>query len=197
MIEEFLQLQNVIENFIDAKIPEDVIEKAVHKVTSKVISKGEVIVHIGEMKSEIYFVTSGLIRNYYIDINGNDITRFFIEEGSFCNTEILLKLEPSKYCIEALEDCKALVIHKKILKELIEENLYCMKVYMKALENSLRYKIDRESSFLLKSATERYLDFRKMHPSLEERVYQSYIASYLGITPVSLSRIRRTIKEES
>jgi len=64
------------------------------------------------------------------------------------------------------------------------------------LEKTIVYKMHRENAFLIKSATERYLDFKREFPLLEKRVNQSYIASYLGITPVSLSRIRRTIREE-
>lgn len=57
--------------------------------------------------------------------------------------------------------------------------------------------MNRESGFQIKSATERYIDFKKEFPNLEKRVNQSYISSYLGITAVSLSRIRRTIREEN
>ena len=57
--------------------------------------------------------------------------------------------------------------------------------------------MNRESEFQIKSATERYIDFKKEFPNLEKRVNQSYISSYLGITAVSLSRIRRTIREEN
>ena len=63
-------------------------------------------------------------------------------------------------------------------------------MWIKMLEIGIQFKIDRQSSFLLKNATERYLNFQTLYPGLEKRVKQSDIASYLGINPVSLSRIR-------
>lgn len=188
-------LVQIVERFMQVKIPSEIVEKAANMITSRVISKGEVIVHVGDMQKEVYFIKSGLLRSYYIDINGKDVTRFFIKEDSLCCTEILFNQEPSKRCIEALEDCSVLAINGSEFKELIGAHKYCIEAYIKMLECSLRYKIERESSFLLKSATERYLDFKRMYPQLEGRVNQMYIASYLGITPVSLSRIRRTIRE--
>ena len=69
--------------------------------------------------------------------------------------------------------------------------------YIEYLEQTLVYKMQRECEFQIMSATERYISFRKKYRNIEKRVNQSYIASYLGITPESLSRIRRTIKEEN
>lgn len=196
MKEELIQIQNTIEKFMQAKIPQEVVKKSANMFTKKIITKGDIVVHVGDIKKEIYFVTAGLLRSYYIDINGNDVTRFFTKEGALFCLEILFDNKPSKRCIEALEDCTVMTIQYKDLKKLIEDNIYCMKAYTKMLERSLEYKIERESGFLLKSATERYLDFKRMYPELEKRINQAYIASYIGITPVSLSRIRRTIIEE-
>lgn len=196
MKKEFAYIQNTIEEFMQLKIPEEVVLKAINMFTKKTISKGDIVVHVGDIEKEICFVTSGLFRSYYIDINGNDVTRFFTKEGEILSLEILFNNKPSKRCIEALEDSTVMAIQYEDLKKLIEDNIYCMKAYTKILEHSLEYKIERESSFLLKSATERYLDFKRMYPELEKRINQAYIASYIGITPVSLSRIRRTISEE-
>ena len=81
-------------------------------------------------------------------------------------------------------------------RKIIFENEYLMKLWIKVLEESLIYKTERENSFLLKSATERYLDFRRTLGFLEKRVDSQYISSYLGMTPVSLSRIKHALKEE-
>ncbi|MGG2093323.1 Crp/Fnr family transcriptional regulator [Bacillus sp. S13(2024)] len=188
-------MQKMVENFIQDKMPDEVIKKIECMFKSKKISKGEIVVHVGDIQNELYFILSGLLRSYYIDINGNDVTHFFPRKGTLCVGEALFNKGPSKHCVEAIEDCEVLVVHVNDFKKLVEEDIYCMKVYMKVLEYGFKYKIERESSFLLKSATERYLDFKRMHPELEERVNQAYIASYLGITPVSLSRIKRAIRE--
>ena len=195
MVDGLVQMQQMIENFMQVKMPDEVLKKLGNMFKSRMIPKGEVVVHVGDIQEELYFVISGLLRSYYIDINGNDVTHFFPKEGSLCCSEILFNQGPSKHCTEALDDCKVLAINVSDFKELIEADIYCMKAYIKALEYSFSYKIERESSFLLKSATERYLDFKKMYPQLDGRLNQAYIASYLGITAVSLSRIKRAIRE--
>lgn len=103
--------------------------------------------------------------------------------------------EPSAVCTEALEDCILLRCPVVDFKNIIASDSEANKAYIWLLENSLAYKIRRENSFLIKSAAERYIDFKRENPTLEKRVNQKYIASYLGITPVSLSRIRRALKE--
>ena len=80
-------------------------------------------------------------------------------------------------------------------KKIIENDSDGIKLYVWLLESSLAYKIHRENSFLDKNATERYIDFKFENPGIEKLISQKYIASYLGITPESLSRIRRALKE--
>ncbi|MDP1509964.1 Crp/Fnr family transcriptional regulator [Paenibacillus sp. CMAA1739] len=196
MKDEFAQIQNSIELLMQDKLPQEVVNHAMNKFTKKKIAKGDLLVHQGVVQKEIYFVISGLLRSFYIDVNGDDITRFFSKEGSVLCYEILFDHKPSNRCIEALEDSVVMAMSCNDFKKLIENHIYCMKAYTKLLERKLEYKIQRESSFLLKSATERYLDFRKRYPQLEKRINLAYIASYIGITPVSLSRIRRAIAEE-
>ena len=70
-------------------------------------------------------------------------------------------------------------------------------LYVQKLEEAMKHKIIREMSLVNKNATERYIDFKQIYPGIEKRVNQIHIASYLGITPVSLSRIRRVIREEN
>lgn len=75
------------------------------------------------------------------------------------------------------------------------ENDELKNVYIMLLENALRYKIYRENGFLVENATERYLHFKKLYPTICEKVKQHHLASYLGIAPESLSRIRKALKE--
>lgn len=190
------QLKKALETYTPV-ITKEQLESFLQLANFKEIKKGEILVHIGDSPKQVYFIISGLVRSYYIDMNGNDVTRYFITENSFCCAEMLFMKKPYDCCFEALEDCHMICFDGNNFKSLINQDINCMKAYISALEQSLIYKIERENSFLLKSAVERYLDFKKIHLDLEERVNQSHIASYLGITPVSLSRIRRTIKEEN
>ena len=154
--------------------------------------KNQIVSQIGDINSNMNVLISGILRLYYIDANGNDITRFFGTKG---NISIGLD-ERQPYAGEALEDCEFCSVEWKKFKRFASEDIYWIKIWNQLLQKSMRYKIYRESSFLTESATERYIDFKRMYPELEKQVNQAYIASYLGITPVSLSRIRRTIKEK-
>lgn len=196
-MEELIQMRQMIEEFIQLKMPDDIFKKLENMFKVKKISKGEMIVHIGDISKELYLVLSGVLRSYYIDIKGNDVTHFFPMRSTLCCGESLFIEGPSKHCTEALEDCVVLAANVADVKKLIEEDIYFMKVHLKTLECSFKYKINRESSFLMKTATERYLDFKSMYPELDGHVYQAYIASYLGITPVSLSRIKRALREQN
>ncbi len=158
------------------------------------IKKSETLIRIGELDNHVYFVVSGILRDYYIASDGSDATQFFSREGSLIGCT-LISNEPSAMCTEALENCVLLCCKNADFRKLIDNNSEFSAIWIKTLEYSLAYKIKRENSFLVKTAAERYIDFRRENPALEKRVSQKYIASYLGVTPVSLSRIRRALKE--
>ena len=173
----------------------DLMNKFVAVSSEITLKKNDILIRIGDKNSYIFFVVSGILRDYYIDDDGNDVTRFFSYEGGLCGGESLISNEPSAICTEALEDCILLRCSVSDFTEIIVNNSEATKAYIWLLESSLAYKIHRENSFLIKSAAERYIDFKRENPDIEKRVNQKYIASYLGITPVSLSRIRRALKE--
>lgn len=156
--------------------------------------KNEMILTIGDPQENVYLILQGIVRSYYLDINGNDITKTFMQENEFCVGESLFETGPSIQCFETLEATDALKLRAAKLKEIILSDDALTKTYIHFLEENLIYKMERESSFQLMSATERYRSFCQKFPTLEKRVNQSYIASYLGVAPESLSRIKKTLK---
>lgn len=176
-------------------IPTGLIDKFSSVVSEIKIKKGNTLFRIGEKSNYLFFVVSGILRDYYIDDDGNDITRFISQEGGICGGDSLISNEPSIICTEALENCVLMRCPVLDFKKIIENDSDGIKLYVWLLESSLAYKIRRENSFLVKSATERYIDFKCENPGIEKCISQKYIASYLGITPESLSRIRRALKE--
>ena len=161
-------------------------------------NKGDVILGVGEPMKKCYLILNGIIRSYYLDIEGIDVTKFFSQEYTLCASDsMIINEKNSTQGYEALEDVTALEFDAKVLKDYMLSIPKLKDLYIQSLEKTVIYKMYRESSFQLESATERYIDFKHQYPRLEERVNQTYIASYLGITPVSLSRIRRTIREEN
>lgn len=191
--EKIAMLQQTFEAWAGRAMPQELKIQLQEMAREKEIDKDVTMLSLGEIPQEIYFICKGLCRSYYLDNDGNDITRFFILERDFCLTEAQILSEKSELCVETLEACDGLVFRSKDLAQLHQSD-FLKDVYIHALENNIRYKLRRESSFLLASATERYQEFLERYPGLEERIKQGHLASYLGITPTSLSRIRKTLR---
>ncbi|MDU2674018.1 MAG: Crp/Fnr family transcriptional regulator [Clostridium sp.] len=196
MNKEYKDIIDRVRNKFNKNITEDLLKNIIEFSKKKVFQKGELILRMGEPMSKVYFITKGIARSYYIDMQGNDVTKSFIKEYDFCMGESLFSNTISQEGFEALEDIVALEFEAKKLKEYLLSEKVLTDIYIKKLEETIIYKMNRENGFQTKSATERYLEFKRSYYEIENRVNQSCIASYLGISPVSLSRIRRTIKEE-
>ena len=193
---DYLCIQKSVKQQLDILIPTNILEDICCLAEQISFSKGEIILGIGSSMNKVFLVLNGIARSYYLDDEGNDVTKLFYPEMSLIAGESFFQMGKSIQSFEALEDVDTLSFNAKELKEYFLKLPVLQELYIKFLENSIIYKMHREYGFQIKHAAERYLDFQKEFPHLEQRVNQSYIASYLGITPVSLSRIRRTIREE-
>lgn len=177
-------------------IPNNIIDSAISIGNERIFKKDEIILGIGEPMKKVYFILKGIARSYYLDVDGNDVTKAFLLEMNFCVAESFFSDEPSCQGFEALDDMCVIEFNASDLKNYMLSNSVLKEVYIKFLEQTILYKMRRASSFQLQSSMERYLNLKKEFPNLEDRVKQSFIASYSGITPVSLSRIRRALREE-
>ncbi|MBQ7066490.1 MAG: Crp/Fnr family transcriptional regulator [Lachnospiraceae bacterium] len=177
----------------DVKDIEDLVSKAQYKC----YKKGELLLTAGDSYENIGYVLSGVVRSYYVDKTGNDITKYFHVENQLFMDEGLFDYNVSICTYEALEDCEILILKTQVFKEAVWKSDCLKDMYLFALQEGMKYKIYRENSFLTQSAAERYRQFCSMRPELEGRVKQAHIATYLGIAPESLSRIKRGMKEES
>lgn len=189
------QLKAFAEKY-NISIEEEILGEIVNKASFRIIPKGDIISRIGDDTSKAGLVLSGLIRCYYIDEDGNDITRGFAPEGVMCMDEGFFGY-PCRICMwETLEETTIMFCKTADIRRLIKENSAFKDIWIYLLEQALRYKIYRENGFLTENATERYIHFKKLYPSLSKKTPQKHIATYLGITPESLSRIRSAMKEE-
>ena len=161
----------------------------------RVYSKGSLLANIGDSAARAAIVMNGIVRSYYVDGDGNDITQFFAREGSICMDEGLMGFDEILKMWEAIEEVTVMLFDVKRMKELIYSSEKLKNLWIELLEGGMRYKMYREGGFLTENATERYLKFRRNYPDLAGRVQQRYIATYLGIKPESLSRIRAMLKE--
>lgn len=137
------------------------------------------------------FVIKGVTRTYDVDDNGQEhVVQFGIEDWWVGDLYSFLTETPSAYNIDCLEDTETLQITKQDL-ELLYERVPRMERHFRILiQNAFIASTRRLSTSLSKTAAERYDDFIKRYPHIEQRVPNHQIASYLGITPQSLSRIR-------
>lgn len=183
--------QNGVE--IDAEVLGVIVSKSIFRV----VSKGSILQNVGEETKTAALVLNGICRAYYVDGDGNDITRGFSISGTFCMDEGLFGYSESIVTWETLEETTLMFFEIQEIKDLIYENNQFKNLYIILLENALRYKIYRENGFLVENATQRYIHFKKLYPMICESVKQHYVATYLGIAPESLSRIKKSLKEKS
>lgn len=161
----------------------------------KVVNRGEIIRNITDENKTAALVLGGMCRAYYVDEEGNDITRGFSIPGTLCMDEGLFGYPESIVTWETIEETTLMIFDVAKIKDIILKNDELKNIYIMLLENALRYKIYRENGFLVENASERYLHFRKMYPMICDKVKQHQLASYLGIKPESLSRIKKTLRE--
>jgi len=154
------------------------------------VKKGATVLHEGAVCTHIYIVESGLVRQYFYK-DGIDITEHFAWElQGFVSLESFIERKPSRLIVEALEDCVIYGIQKDELNALSEKYREIELMYRGLLELSLLISQRRMYSMLFETARERYNNFMKVTPFLINRVPSMYIASYLGITPETLSRVK-------
>ncbi|WP_072995622.1 Crp/Fnr family transcriptional regulator [Pseudozobellia thermophila] len=152
-------------------------------------------IRAGHTPTEFGFVIRGLFRYVYISKEGKEYTKVFMPENSFISSySAMISKSPSYFFIEAIEDSKVLIMSYNNWQKLKEQNPKWNLLLVKLLEKGYATKEKREREFLLLDAENRYRIYLKEYPTLENRVKQHMIASYLGITPIALSRIRRKMK---
>jgi len=176
-------------------IPKEEQGKLLKRLRPIIVKKGAYFLRAGEIPQRIGFNVSGLLRLFYIDPNGKEIIKHFCVENTLAiSYSAFLLREASKLYIQALEDTKLLVIDHAGYRELLDSHV-CWQIAARKLAELLYIlKEKKESELLLNSAQERYLQFLEDYPNIEQRLNQYHIASYLAITPESLSRIRSNLK---
>lgn len=175
-------------------IPGEAIKQCGSYYTVKHVKKGEFLLQAGEVCQHTYFVENGLLRMYSIDKNGKEhIIQFAPEKWMMSDRSSLYFNEKSNYYIDAVEDSDVLFLSPDFFHNLkmqfpgtITSNDLLLQKHIRSLQN-------RINSLLSDTAQERYLSFIKMYPDVMQRVPQWMVASYLGITPESLSRVRKEL----
>ncbi len=178
-----------IKRIID--LPDTEVAKVLQLFKPVRIAKGEYYIREGQVPKKFAFVEKGLFRYLYINNKGTEFTKNFIPENSFLSAySAMISQQPSRMFIEALEESYIYEIHYHDWLKLKKGHQCWDKLLITILEKAFSVKETRERDLLLLEAQERYEIFKQEFPTLEKRIKQHIIASYLGISPISLSRIR-------
>lgn len=159
--------------------------------------KNEHLVHAGDSADNMYIITKGLTRSYYIDHEGKEFNKIFLAENEVASAyvEILMGI-PARLNIQALENTEVLAVNFRDVEGMYKRDQCWNEVGRKIAEMFFILKEQREYEFLLLDAKNRYLNFLKDYDYIKNRIAQYHIAAYLGITPVSLSRIINQTKDQ-
>lgn len=165
------------------------------KATKIELHKDEFYWEAGKTVKQIGFLTDGVIRVFYYNNKGEEITRYFIDENHLILSGNTIDdiYTPSEY-LSAITDCKLVVFSKQDWKEISQIIIGWDTILQKIIAKYHNEKIARRSELVSQDGAERYLDFIQKFPTLVNRVPLSFIASYLGLTQSSLSRIRKKIR---
>ena len=155
---------------------------------------GDFIMEAGTMKKDVFFIHKGLIRVFALNDKGDEITTMIKKEHQLiANLDLILYNQPSTLFYETLEPTEVSYMDYDVLQSILARNpkLDANRKYF--FQHIVKQAMQRINTFVLLSPEERYIDFMEKNPDLINRVPDKYIAHILGITPVSLSRIRKRI----
>jgi CRP-like cAMP-binding protein len=159
------------------------------------LQKDEYFSEAGKIPRQVGFILEGVFRYCYYNNKGQEITHHFVDENNFLSDQQKFEAQvaASDY-IQAVTDCRLLVFSKKSWEEIGNIIVGWDNIVGQILKKCLLQTIERRSPLVSEDATTRYLSFIENFPSLVNRIPLSHVASYLGITQQSLSRIRKNIR---
>lgn len=158
--------------------------------------KNEIIFSEGKISRTIYFVLDGCARLYY-NVEGKDKTAFFYTEGKFICAGVSYTFNvPAVENYQAIEDTTLIHFDKDLIEELLQRSSKFEVMARIATEDELITYQMMVASFITRSPEQRYTDLLNTHGDLFHRVPQQYIASFLGVSPETLSRIKKRVTEK-
>ncbi|KRM10801.1 Crp/Fnr family transcriptional regulator [Paucilactobacillus suebicus] len=192
-----LEIKETILTNILSKYNQEITNLSIHNLAmiaaQSFFPRNTMVLGLNEPQRYVYLIVKGLSRSYYIDEDGNNVTKNFMLEGEFLIGEGLFS-DTSVEAFDAVEDLQCLRFEAAALKKLIMSDDGLTKLYISLLEETIRYKMQREYGFQNLNAEQRYLEFQDIYGKAENRMPQNLIASYIGIKKESLSRLRKKMR---
>ncbi len=178
-------------------IPEDSWNTFTDQLVYKEVPKGTTILKAGAVCNFVAFINKGLVRGYIRTAEGKEVNSDFCPENEYTsNYSSFLAETPSDCTIETIEDCEFLFFYKDKMQDLYKADSVCAEIGKRMTEKVFIDDSRRTLSQLIATPEQRYLDFIKNEAHIYERVPLYHIASYLGIAPESLSRIRHKLAKK-
>lgn len=156
------------------------------------VANREIIIHQGESRKIIFFILSGMTRGYYVTPSGDEKNLFIRPERTFTGApDSLFSDSPTRYTFEAIQETHLLIFRFEDIESLAKTHPNIAQVYILALKANLQTLVYRVESLVLNTPEERYESLLERSPEFFKNAFLKHIANYLGITPVSLSRIMK------
>ncbi len=188
MNSELSHIQANINSLIEMNEEEWTYYSAMFRV--KEFKKKEILLEVNDICSNIFFVNKGLLRIYFIEKNGDESTIYFSQENDFAvDYDSFLNQTPSNYTIEAMEDSQVVFMSNKMVVEGYNKLRNGEKLGRLLAEKYFLIFSKKIQNIYTKTPFERYLLMNEQFPNIRQRVPQHYIASYLNISSVHLSRL--------
>ncbi|HEY5751270.1 MAG TPA: Crp/Fnr family transcriptional regulator [Chryseolinea sp.] len=185
-------LRKYINSYTSSIISDEEFKYCQEALTPRKLKKRQFLLHEGSICQYSAFIVNGAMRQYTIDKRGVEhIVRFGIENWWMSDRESLIMLTPSLYNIDAVEDCDLLVSTNEQVTRLKEQSPTVGILFQQLDQRSFIANQDRIQATISLSAEERYAHLMEAYPEFVQRFPQAMIASYLGITPETLSRVRK------
>jgi CRP-like cAMP-binding protein len=187
--------ENIIENvtrFINLSEKEE--KFFTDSLTFQTFPKKTVLLREGEICQFEGYIQKGCVRVYYLDDNGFEVTILFaIEDWWISDIASFQDQKPSRLYIETLEDSEIYMLNPTTKEKLLTEIPKFERVFRMLVQRNLSTLQNRLVNTISKAASDRYLEFVKVYPSINQRVAQYYIASYLGVSKEFVSTIRKRL----
>lgn len=159
-------------------------------LSTKRLKKGELLLKQGAVCKHLYYIRKGIVRIFYYK-NGRDITEWIASEAQFFfSIKSYFEQSPSRLMIEALEDSSIILLSREGTDALTKQNIEVANLLLQLFSGSLKLSQERMDSLQFETARTRYLNLLDQQPEILRKVPLHYVASFLGISQETLSRIR-------
>ncbi len=175
------------------QLPDVELEDIVSKFKKKKVKKNELLLVAGEVCKDLIFVQSGCLRLYYLQEDVEVSVWFALRHSSAIEIYSFISETPTNNYLQAIEESEILYLPKSALNKLYETHPKMQEMMRKFWEDVILHLLERFTALQRDSAEQRYLDLLNK-PELLQTIPQKYLASFIGVTPTSLSRIKKNIR---